>query len=380
MVFGGASRWQWTIYGYPIERVRSFKYLGIVFEEGGRWRLMSAQTVAKARRGWCALLSAGVGGQGLGSDSSCRLWKAIILPVLTYGAEVWWPARSDMSRLDRVLNFGARSCLGLPARAASAAARGDLGWLHADEWLAIRRLDFAGKLALLPPHRLSGRVATVARNVDSEWHRETRRLLVRFGLQLPQLQHPQRYREEYKAWRQRVHSAVWMEASKRWWEEVLRLPKLRIYAAVKECRLRTERYVRWAGRRAPVLARLRAGCYPLAVETGRWAHVPLWERVCPLCSAATEDEWHVLAVCPNLADERKAAWAELFRSLRAKTDDSTLLRSIATLPPMDAFRLLLGLPPPLAARGSEDLSPILVRWAGDTVVSVLRLRMGVMCG
>jgi hypothetical protein len=66
MVFGGTSRWQWTIYGHPIERVRRFKYLGIVFEEGGRWRSMSAQVAAKARRGWCSLLSAGVGGQGLG--------------------------------------------------------------------------------------------------------------------------------------------------------------------------------------------------------------------------------------------------------------------------------------------------------------------------
>jgi hypothetical protein len=298
---------------------------------------------------------------------------------LTYGAEVWWPARSDVPRLDRVLNFGARSCLGLPVRAAWAAARGDLGWLHVDEWLAIRRLSFAGRLALLPPHTLSGRVAAVARSVDSEWHRETRRLLVRYGLQLPASTHPQRIQEEYKAWRQRVRSTVWTEASHRWREEVMRLPKLRTYAAIKEGRLHAEPYVRWAGRRAPVLARLRAGCYPLAVETGRWAQIPLWERVCPICSASTEDEWHVFMVCSHLAEERIAAWVRLFRGLREAIGDSNLWRFIAALPPMSAFRLLLG-SPPLVAWGSKQLAPVLVRWAGDTVVSVLRLRQRAMCG
>ena len=61
--------------------------------------------------------------------------------------------------------------------------------------------------------------------------------------------------------------------------------RLNLYRALKDTP-QTERYVvniTTVGRRR-VMASLCMGCLPLAVETGRYSHIPYQERVCQLCN------------------------------------------------------------------------------------------------
>ena len=56
-----------------------------------------------------------------------------------------------------------------------------------------------------------------------------------------------------------------------------------------------------------VVGSLRAGCLPLAVETGRYQSpkVPLVDRVCTLCDAGcVEDEIHFITTCRAVHNER----------------------------------------------------------------------------
>ena len=63
------------------------------------------------------------------------------------------------------------------------------------------------------------------------------------------------------------------------------------------------------------LARLRAGCWPIAVNAGRGEGVDRPERVCAHCSTNgshhVEDEMHVLCDCPRFANLR-ARFSDLF--------------------------------------------------------------------
>ena len=55
------------------------------------------------------------------------------------------------------------------------------------------------------------------------------------------------------------------------------------------------------------MASLRAGCLPLAVETGRYRtpKVPLGERVCKLCNdGKVETEFHFVTECNKLQNLR----------------------------------------------------------------------------
>ena len=82
--------------------------------------------------------------------------------------------------------------------------------------------------------------------------------------------------------------------------------RLHIYRNIKNT-LATERYILIAnsvgGRR--VMAGLRMGCLPLAVETGRYSNIPYEERVCRLCDRGdVEDQSHFLCICPAFKDLR----------------------------------------------------------------------------
>ena len=58
------------------------------------------------------------------------------------------------------------------------------------------------------------------------------------------------------------------------------------------------------GRR--VMAGLRVGCLPLAVEVGRYTGTPYSERVCRLCDCGdVEDQHHFLIICHTLSSSRQ---------------------------------------------------------------------------
>ena len=51
------------------------------------------------------------------------------------------------------------------------------------------------------------------------------------------------------------------------------------------------------------MAGLRMGCFPLAVETGRYSTTPYEERVCRLCDwRDVKDQSHFLCICPAFKD------------------------------------------------------------------------------
>ena len=53
------------------------------------------------------------------------------------------------------------------------------------------------------------------------------------------------------------------------------------------------------------LGKLRIGCHNLRVETGRYAKIPLGERICPFCSGnKIEDETHLLLDCRRYSPQR----------------------------------------------------------------------------
>ena len=58
-------------------------------------------------------------------------------------------------------------------------------------------------------------------------------------------------------------------------------------------------------RRRSLLAQLRTGVLPIAIETGRWRSVPVEERLCVLCTDhKVEDEFHFLFECSAYHAER----------------------------------------------------------------------------
>jgi len=57
-------------------------------ESKGKWKTVAARLADKGYRVWTALMAGGGGGRGVSPHVSSRLWKAVVRPALTHGAEV----------------------------------------------------------------------------------------------------------------------------------------------------------------------------------------------------------------------------------------------------------------------------------------------------
>ena len=77
------------------------------------------------------------------------------------------------------------------------------------------------------------------------------------------------------------------------------MPKLRTFAQLAPT-FQTAPYAKTLPRSLrTTIARLRAGVFPLAIETGRWRGQPVEQRRCPVCPGQiVEDEFHFLCECP----------------------------------------------------------------------------------
>jgi len=106
-----------------------------------------------------------------------------------------------------------------------------------------------------------------------------------------------------------VKERLYTQQCTEWKNEILQKPKLRFYREFKN-EPTIENYVSFnlLPNERSILAQIRLGILPLAVETGRFINLPLEERLCKNCNVETvEDEWHFVFDC-DLYDRERTAY------------------------------------------------------------------------
>ena len=85
------------------------------------------------------------------------------------------------------------------------------------------------------------------------------------------------------------------------------MSRLRLYNAVVVPSTAAAPYVQTPLTRSQrsLIAKLRSGTLPLAIETGRYTQVPPNERLCHSCNNGVEDELHFLFICDRYGDLRQ---------------------------------------------------------------------------
>lgn len=105
--------------------------------------------------------------------------------------------------------------------------------------------------------------------------------------------------------------------------------KLRTYKLFKDEYV-TESYVkchRIPRKHKSAFAKFRCGVAPLRLETGRYENIPEYQRLCPICKLAVENECHVLFECPsyqNIRDYLVRKAVELDVSFDSKNNENKL--------------------------------------------------------
>jgi hypothetical protein len=257
-------------------------------------------TIKRTWKSTMNLKSAGLIGRCSAPLISARLWNSFVLPVCTYGCEVWTPSQISLQSIERARKCAARSSLGVNQRTPTSAIYGDLGWFYLQHIIIQRRINWLYQLAnSTNSNKLSTLIAKDSLSINkTKWALKTNSMLQQLQLQNPfQIDNNN---NNLKDWKKQAN---------------LKLQNL----AIQYIRNRDSQHQRLLHRKdvpisnkpseylqlltptqAKRMARLRTGIEP---------------RVCRKCSASTIGTLHSIIECKDLQQHWDQATQKLFSSI-----------------------------------------------------------------
>ena len=324
-----------------------YTYLGVDVKSNRSWKDFKDKAISKARR--CMAMSWGMGIHvgGLSSKAAINAWKALIRPVMEYGAEVIQYSQNMSGRWKEAegiqMQMG-RRILGCRSKTTNAAVRGELGWQTLKARRDMLRMTYWGKLVSMSRKRWTRRIYDESRrryeeNGKTSWCTYTHHILKEYGLEDAWVKGTTGMM--MKEWKVRVSTAIKSYEAKKWTEEIEQKPKLRTYKVLKKS-LEEEEYVMKnrisEGRR--LMTDMRSGTNGLRIETGRHYDfkIPVQERTCWCCGDGVEDEKHFVVQCQHYQDER----VELFQDIMEATEGRCNMGRLQHTQPDILLNFLIG--------------------------------------
>ena len=150
------------VYGLKqLKVVNKSTYLGADVNNNRSWKDFKGKAISKARR--CMAMSWGMGIHvgGLSTKAAINAWKALIRPVMEYGAEVIQYSRGmtgQWKEADAIQMQMGRRILGCSPKTSNAVVRGELGWQTLKARRDMLRMTYWGKLVGMNRNRWTRRI------------------------------------------------------------------------------------------------------------------------------------------------------------------------------------------------------------------------------
>ena len=294
--------------GMTIEYTASYKYLGIIFTEHLDWTKTIENASVSAGRSANYIVAKARSSGTFAYGVFTHLYSALVLPIIEYSSFLW--GSKSYAQINKIQNNLMRSFLGVGRNAPISALLGDMGWLPIPTLTKISCIRFFLRLSKMTPNRLNYKIfkeaCKLAENGRKNWVHSTRSILKDTSTNYQPTLDCSHSLNQYKAVVISMYDTEWRSSLNYINPQSESGGRLSIYRTIKNTP-NTESYVintRSVGGRR-VLAGLRMGCLPLAVETGRYCNTPYQDRVCRLCDRGeVEDQPHFLCICPAFQNLR----------------------------------------------------------------------------
>ena len=282
-----------------IEIVKSYKYLGIIFDEFLTFEECASTLSSAAGRALSSIISKFKQFKNIGYDTFNKLYFTGVNSILNYGASIWGFNQDKAAQI--IQNRAIRYFLGVHKNAANLAIQGDMGWLNVkyEYYICIARLW--NRLIKMNTGRLTRKILEFdLQNIsDYNWCGDFYQVLESINMEEYMVNGTIIDLSEFK---RNMFDLMY----ENWSVNVCYKPKLRNYVKFKRD-INTESYISTFLSRyqRSLLAQLRTGILPLHVETGRYYRTPLEQRVCKICQTdEIEDEYHFICICSIYSTER----------------------------------------------------------------------------
>ena len=337
IVFGskGTKDFNCEINGNPIEHVKEYKYLGVLFSASGSFLNHKKYIISQANKAMHQMFFK-INNLQLPIDLQLKLFDHTILPILTYGCEVWAYENTDLIEQFHC-NFLRRI-----TKAKKTTPRymlyAELGRYPLEIVIKSRMISFWNKLILSKGTKISGLLyqLMLQSNTNYKWTSYIKAILDTTG-------HSYLWLNQKLISVKSIHKLIKHilidQFKQTWFSQLQNSSRSKMYSLFKE-NTDLERYLITLPHSLRLtMLHFRLSNHRFPVEIGRWTQprTPLHERKCSLCFSDIGDEMHYLLICPCFKDLRNKLIPKKYtvnpNIIKFKqimtTSDPTRLRSLA---------------------------------------------------
>ena len=309
-----------------MNNVNKFTYLGVTLSSNGKFYQAQKSLTNQASKALFSLNSL-FEQVSLNVSEKIKLFDAMILPILTYGSEIWgFHPAPDIERVH--LKF-MKQILCVKPQTSNVTVYGELGRVPLSIIRKERILNYWYKLMKSPDSLIHKALLNLKddNNQVIGWALEVNNLLNDLGYSFLWNNENITLLQLNKAI-ERLHD----QYLQYFYSELSTCPKLIAYNKIKREFIR-EKYLDCVtnDKHRIALSRFRCSAHKLAIEEGRYRNIERNQRFCTRCNTnVVENEYHFMLVCPLYRDIRHEILPHYYSVWPNQRKFETLLNSTQT--------------------------------------------------
>ena len=302
------SNYRFSLGNELIENVSKFKYLGVIFDEFLNFKECANVLADSAGRALSAVISKCFPFKyaSVGWNSFTKLYDSTVYSIMSYSAEVW-NFRNHLPG-QKIKNRAIRYFLGVHKNAPILGLQSEMGWLNVKFRLYLSTLRYWNRLMTMDYSHLTRKILEydLCNYNNENWSGHVYRIAKILKCEENILQG-----EQFNL--QSSSDKLYDEMHYEWSKDIPTESKLRNYVKFNQD-IEASGYLKISLSRfqRSLMAQLRLGILPLALETGRYYRIPIENRFCKLCQNENiEDEIQFLCCCKYFDHEHLLFFTKL---------------------------------------------------------------------
>ena len=120
--------------------------------------------ISRGRRAFNAVSSIGIRKKGITMATCSILYWSILVPIVTYGSELWVMSSVEINELRKFQRYIGRRCQRFPKRTPNYSAYTPLGWMSIDRVIQVKKLLFLRTILVMEEQDICKRILKVRAN------------------------------------------------------------------------------------------------------------------------------------------------------------------------------------------------------------------------
>ena len=305
VIFGArrTDKYCFTMEGTSIEIVKSYKYLGVLMSSNGSF-LNARKSIHERANKAMHLLYKRIYNLNLPLDLQLKLFDSTILPIITYGSDVW--GYENLEIIERIHNQFLRPITKCRKSTPLYMLYGELGRYPISITIKTRIISFWVRIITGNPEKFVNVIYQKLLQIGGQqfkWTRNVQSILQEKGRNDVWINQKENIPNNIK---HTVKKILIDQFVQKWLRTLNQSSKGQNYSLLKD-EPKFEEYLTILPRGKYIpLIKYRTANHFLPVETLRWQAVDINERKCTLCDKRdTADEFHYLFICKHFDQQHK---------------------------------------------------------------------------